>query len=835
MLFRKFNLKEEIDKYNKKYKTNHSENESFGFHYFIADNLNKANYYLDLINHANDSFVLSSEGGRFVKELNQASRRIKIDFTQSKNIKRFNGGAIYNATPYTPEEIQYYEQENTKNLQWTDNIKKQAKNFSDESFWVIHNKINNVAQIRNLWLKNSVLATFNDTAIYKIASETLPLLVAYHQEAFEELQNHKHSIPNEIYKAYFNYLKDFKERADKMKRLLVNTMLTRLSAYDTSKSAYSNPVIYIQDLIKPSFERPYQPSVLNAKEFDYFHQYIRLHGNHEQKKELLQRRWYTSVNNIPTKVIRSSDGNFLLVPEKLAKDIPTKSKWPNWLFWGQNIRHNLFKDNISSIAILKGRIEINKLLIDFKLPEPLIIAYNEVNNRELHIKDSLVKLDDHYTKHTLMSWLSPATKEFLDNWKNILLDQQKLVVDDKIELAKRLIESFKGELLNKQLTENIPWSSIEVLLKLKQDLEKFVETDKTLEGRTYQIQTLIIQINRLTDCQKMLGIASENNNLKEEELNKLLKYISNIQNEDKEIYTAFIEQTKPLFQKIKANFINELQLNPFNFASANERNTHFSTIVISTALLDKVFDLNELKELYDLILRYALNYLQHVTSNNNTHNFGYITRLNDNLKLAENVLSTISGIATWQEKPLSAYLDDLQKEKMKSKRLFDAKCHNLFKQLSLYFNEKELTHDLNTFDNELIKLLKNPPYSYTDNVIERIFSIRDELATGKPLNSMKLTLSDENLLGIKNFGRAHIWELVKQSIRAKQVQLSFKNYQLPYNNKSNRIKAMQISFSNFIKESAQLPDSVNLKQLFKSPTFTSTLNSPATSLPTIQL
>lgn len=835
MLFKMFNLKEEIDNYNKKYKTNYHENESFEFHYFISDNLEKANHYLDLINHGNEAFILSSEGGKFVKELNTASRRIKIDFSRSKNIKRFNGGAIFNATPYTPEEVKFYEEENRKNAQWFETIKKQAKNLSDETFWAINHKINNIDQIKNLWLKNSVLASFNDTAIYKIASETLPLLVAYHQEAFEELQNHKHSIPDEIYKAYLNYLKDFKERAHKMQRLLIDSMLTRLSAYDKSKGAYSNPIIYIQDLIRPSFERPFQPVVLKPKEFDFFHQYIRLHGNQEQKKELLQRSWYTSVNNIPTKVIKTSDGNCLLVPEKLAKDIPTKSRWPKWLFWAQNIRHTLFKENVSSIAILKGRIEINKLLIDLKLPEPYIIAFKEINNREQHIIESLINVESYYTKHTFLAWLSPTTNGFLDNWRNILMEQQRIVLDDKVELAKRLVESFKSELLNKKLTENIPWSSIEVLLKLKKDLERLIETDKTLEGRTYQIQTLIIQINRLTDCQKMLSLASDNINLNEEELNKILKYLSNIQNEDKEIYDGFIEQTKPLFHKIKANLIYEIQINPFACDSTKERNRHHSIITISTALLDKVSNLNENKELDDFIIKYFLNFLQHITTDNNIQNFAYNVRLNDNIKLADNVLSIISSLATWQNKPLSYYLEDLQKEKLKSNRLFIAKCNNLIKQITLYFNEKELNQDLNMLDDELVKLLKAPPYSYTDRVIYRIFCIRDALASGTTLESMKLTLSDEKLLGISNTGREHIWALISQSIQAKQVQLSLNNYQLSNNNKINEIESLRKSFSNFLKGTIPLPDSIRVNQLFNKSNFTTPLTQPEKSLPTIQL
>lgn len=835
MLLQIFNLKEEIIKYNRKYNTNYNESESFGFHYFTPENLESANNYLDLINQGESIFIFSSEGGRFVKKLNSATRKLKLDLPQRRiNQTGFKRSAIYNNTPYTPEEIRYFEDENRKNKQWADNLKKQASTLADESFWVIHKKVSNIEQIKTLWLKNNVFATFNDTVIFKIASEALPQLIAYHKEAFYELSKNKQSIPKEIYKVYLDYLKDFQERATKMQHLLVDTMLTRLKAHDVSKGAYSNPVIYINDLIKPSFDRPYQPTPMPHKVFDFYHQYIRLHGKHDQKKELYERRWYSSTNNITTTLIKTVDGDTLLVPEILAKDIPLKKKWPNWIFWATNLRHNLFKDNISLIATLKSRVEINHLFIDLILPEPFIIALNEANNREQRIKESLAQLEKYKPKFKLISWLSPTTKVFLDNWKKILQDQQKIVIDDKIELAKRLIDSFRKELLNKELTQNIPWSAIESLLKLKDDLEKLIETDKTLEGRVYGIQTILTQIDRLTNCHKVLALTANGKALNEDELNKLLDYITNIQHEDKEIYTAFIEQTKPLFSKIKANLVNELHVDPFSFKSPHERNLHYSMIVISCALLEKISSLNDYQELDELILKYTLNHLQHINSNNNKKDLMSLTQQNDNIIVSEKILKIIGGIATWQDKPLNFYLEDLQKEKIISKRSFDAKCNNLIKQLTLYFTDKELTDDLAKLDEELIHLLKAPPYSYTDKVIERILRIREKIANDNSYESLKLTVSDESLLGINIPEREHIWALIKQSIHAKQVQLTFKNHQVSHNNKMHDIETLHKSFSKFLNSTANLPDSIKYKQWFKAPIFTNTPNRSEISSPIIK-
>lgn len=817
MLFQMFNLKDEIIKYNRKYNTNYNESESFGFHYFTSENLVSANTYLNLINQGESIFIFSSEGGRFVKKLNSATRKLKLDLTQSRvNQTGHKRGAIYNNTPYTPEEIRYFEDENKKNKQWADNLKKQASSLSDEIFWVIHKKISNIEQIKTLWLKNNVLAIFNDTSIFKIASEALPQLIAYHKEAFIELSKNKQSIPKEIYNAYLDYLKDFQERATKMQRLLVDSMLTRLKAHDVSKGAYSNPVIYINDLIKPSFERPYQPSPLPNKIFDFYHQYIRLHGKYEQKKELYQRRWYTSLNNIHTTLIKTADGDALLVPEVLAKDVPLKKRWPNWIFWAANLRHNLFKDNISLIATLKGRVEINQLFIDLKIPEPFIIALTEANNRGQHIKESLSQLNQYQSKYKFLSWFSPTTKEFLDGWKKILMDQQKIVNDDKIALARRIIDSFRTELHNKDLPENVPWSAIESLLKLKDDLEKMIENDKTLEGRVYSIQTILTQIDRLTRCHKMLALISNHKTHSEDDLNNLLNFITNVQNEDNEIYTAFIEHTKPLFHKIKANLINELQVDPFKFKSAQERNSHQSSIVITSALLEKVSNLNEYQELDELILKYTLNHLQHITINNNKQDLVSNAQQCDNIKVSENILKLIGCIATWQDKPLNTYLDDLQKEKAISTRSYIAKCNNLIKQLTLYFNDKELSHDLTRLDEELVHVLKGAPYSYTTQVIERIFVIRDSLANGKSYESLSLSVSDKNILGINIPEREHIWELIKQSVRAKQVHITLKNHQVSYSNKIHEIETLRASFSKFLNSSAELPDSIKCKQWFKA-------------------
>ncbi len=833
MLFKLFNLKEEITKHNKKHNTNFDENESFNFHYLFAENLNKANYYLDLINHGNETFIYSREGGRFVKELNIATRQVKLNLSHLSDPKRLSHGSIYNNTPFTPEEIRNLENENQKNKAWAEVIKKQANILFDETFWVINKKINNIEEIKRSWLKNSVLATFNDTAIYKIASESLPSLIAYQNEAFEELSKHKYLIPDDIYKAYQDYLKDFQERAKKMQGLLVESMLTRLKAYDVSKGAYSNPVIHIHCLIKPQFERPYQPSVLKPNEFNFYHQYIRLRGNYDQKKELYQRRWYTSLNNIPTKLIKTSDGNSLLVPEALAKDVPLKKGWPNWIFWAANIRYNLFKNNISLIAALKGRIEINYLFIDLTLPEPFIIALNEANNRDNQIKEALLQLEKHQPKYKLLSWFSPTTKEFLDGWKKILLEQQKTVVDDKIEIAKRLIDSFKKELINKELTKNIPWSAIDASLKLKDDLEKLIENDKTLEGKVYTIQTILIQIDRLTNCHKMLALTATGKNLNEDELNKLLTFVSNIKNEDKEIYTAFIEHNKPLFQKIKNNLVSELQVDPFSFKSAKERNVHHSTIVSSSTLLDKISDLNEYKELDDLILEYALNYLQQITTNNQKQNQVSHVHLSDNLLLAEQILKLIGGVALFQNKPLNIYLEDLQKEKALSKRTYEAKCSNLIKQLTIYFNDKALAAQLTILDDELIDLLKAPPFNYTDKVIERIMTIREKIINGKSLESLKLSVSDENLLGINNKKNGHIWALIKQSIQANQLKLTLKSHHVSYANKIREIAVFRKSFSKFIKNSIELPNTVKSKLNFNQLKITETFNQAEISLPTI--
>lgn len=815
MLFKLFNLKEEIVNYNKAFNANINENESFGFHYFEHENLEMANYYLDLINDGSNAFIYSSEGGRFVKELNGAARGVKLGLQKRK---KYHRGAIYNNTPYTPEEIRYFEDENRKNKGWSDNIKKQANVLSGETFWVINKSIANIEDIKKLWLKNSVLATFNDTTIYKIASETLPILMAYHKEALTEISKNKHQIPKEIHKVYLTYLKDFEERATKMQRLLVDSMLTRLKAYDLSKGAYSNPVIYINELIKPSFDRPYQPSKLNSHEFDFYHQYIRLHGNNYQKREVYERRWYTSINNIPTKLVKTEDGNNLLVPQVLAQSIPVKKRWPNWVFWAANIRYNLFKDNVSLMASLKDRVEINSLFVDITLIEPCIIVLNDTNKREELIQKSLIHLEKYQSFEKLLSWFSPTTKDFLDNWKKILIDQQKQVLDDKINLARKLTESFRSELLRKDLTVNIPWSAIESLLKLKDDLEKIIETDKTLDGKVYGIQTLLTQINRLTNCHKMLALTANGKNLSQDELDKLLSYITNIQNEDSEIYAAFIEHTKPLFHKIKANLINELQIDAFNFKTAKERNSHLRMVSISTSLLERIADLNEYHELDDLILRYSLNHLRQLTSENAKHDLQMKANHCDNLKISHDVLKIMSGITTWQDKPLNCYLEDLQKEKMISNRSFKAKCINMVKELTLYFDNNELNTNISMLEDELVLLLRGHPYLYTDKVISRIMSIRDELASGKSYESLALSVSDENLLGKNNPEREELWKLIKQSIHAKQVQLAFNNHEISYSTKIGQIEALRVSFTNFLK-STQVPSSIKNKLWFQSQPF----------------
>ena len=814
MLFKKFNVKEEIVNYNRKFNANIDENESFGFHYFVHENLERTNYYLDLINDGDNTFIYSSEGGRFVKELNSAARSLKMGLQKRK---KYHRGAIYNNTPYTPEEIRNFEDENRKNKAWSDNIKKQANVFSDETFWVINQKVANIEEIKKLWLRNSVLAAFNDATIFKIASETLPMLIAYHKEAFIEISKNKHQIPKEIHKAYLTYLKDFQERATKMQRLLIDSMLTRLKAYDLSKGAYSNPVIYIHSLIKYPFERPYQPSALKPNEFDFYHQYIRLHGNYKQKKEVYERRWYTSLNNIPTKLIKTEDGNDLLVPQVLSKNIPVKTRWPNWIFWAANIRYNLFKDKVSLMASLKDRVEINNLFVDITLIEPCIIVLNDANKREELIQKSLTDLEKYQSHNKLLSWFSPTTKVFLENWKKILIDQQKLVIEDKINLARKLTESFRSELLKKDLTVNIPWSAIESLLKLKDDLEKIIETDKTLDGKVYGLQTILTQINRLTDCHKMLALTANGKDLSQDELDKLLNYITNIQNEDSEIYAAFIEHTKPLFHKIRANLINELQVNPFNFITGKERNFHQRMISISTSLLERIADLNEYHELDDLVLKYTLNYLRQVTSENAKYDLQMKANQCDNLKVCEDVLKIMSGITTWQDKPLNCYLDDLQKEKMISNRLFKAKCINMVKELTLYFESNELNNNLKLLDEEMILLLKEQPYLYTDKVIRRIMSIRDDLASGKTYESLSLSLSDENLLGKNNPEREEIWKLIRQSVYAKQVQIALKNHEITYSSKIHQIEALRLSFSNFLK-TTQVSGSIKNKQWFQSQT-----------------
>ena len=105
MLFKTFDLKNIIKKYNVFNNTNHLEESSFGFKYFENTNLEILNKLIDTINNAHQLCLYTEQEAKLVKYLNKGLRDVKNEFDGSIHSIYSKLRDAHNKIPFTQEKI----------------------------------------------------------------------------------------------------------------------------------------------------------------------------------------------------------------------------------------------------------------------------------------------------------------------------------------------------------------------------------------------------------------------------------------------------------------------------------------------------------------------------------------------------------------------------------------------------------------------------------------------------------------------------------------------------------------------------------------------------------
>jgi hypothetical protein len=799
MLLTEFNLAKHIKEYNRINGTNHLESTDFGFELFSAAIIKNTSNLIKSVNEGYNLYLLSD---------NDISR-CDIKQNQLKSHIELINQATIGKLGLIKDTISYLKSDNVIDLNerlnsiktWHKWLFDQAKSEYEIEIAKQHIFSSNTENNHDESETKLMIARFSDTAVYKLAKETLPYLIMYLKNARKKLINGKHSIPQDICDKYFQFLNCFERDLKNLQSHFCNSMLERLKAYDQSKGKYSNPLYLKVSKTKPAHTFPTQPYKMSSNEFAFFHEYVEKHGNFEAKKQLSKSSWFIGCPSLSTTIVKTQDNGFIIAPEHLAKYIPLKKRWPNWLFGDINLRQDLFKRNALLFASLKFHACKHEYFIDIYDPKSCLAPIEEIQHQENLIEESLRMLES--APINKISWYSFGTKNLCREWKNTLQVQKVKLIENKLDLAVRFIKCLKSEIVN---PIQVPWETYKLLLNLSQELEQLVKQDhinKALQDKMYFINTTLSQYASLTKFLDVVNKLAKGELPVDEQLDFLHRYIDGRSSVESNFLESFKKYCEPELNDIKTQLYKQLKISPFSHKTTADLRKQQKLIISFVGILKKSESNVDEKYINDRIRKLFLNYLQHLLSDK-------YEQCTDTFKECKSLIYLMGSDVKYLDKNLSEHIESLEKQKLESPILFTVNCKSIAISLANDLSKQYFNKELSRFDKEIIQLLEQKGLS--SEVITSLFKIRDRFMKGDTKES--LTPSDKKVLEIDSSqNTSHLLDLLNLSTKVHQVKTTLDS-DMPSLKKPQVIKDLSASISKFLSQNQNYSQNLQNRKWF---------------------
>jgi hypothetical protein len=799
MLLTEFNLAKHIKEYNRINGTNHLESTDFGFELFSAAIIKNTSNLIKSVNEGYNLYLLSD---------NDISR---CDFKQNQlksHIGLINQAKI-GKLGLIKDTINYLKSDDVTDLNvrlnslkaWHKWLATQAKIEYDEKIAKQHIFSSNTEICDEEIKTKLIIARFNDSAVYKLAKETLPYLFKYIKRARKKLLIGKHSIPQDIGDKYFKYLADFEKNLKNLQTHLCNSMLERLKAFDESKGRYSNPLYFKASKTNPALSSPVQPYRMSSNEFAFFHEYVEKHGDFEAKKQSYIKSWFKRSSSLSTTIVNTQDNGQIIVPVHLAKFIPLKKRWPKWLFGDINLRQDLFKQNALLFASLKFHANKPEYFIDIYDSKSCLAPIEEINNQENLIEESLRILES--SPFNKISWYSFGTKDLCREWKSTLQDKKVKLIENKFALAERLISCLKSQIVN---PIQVPWETYKVLLNLSTELEQLIKQNnvhRALQDKMYSINTTLSQYASLTKFLESVNKLAKGELPESEQLGFMHRYIESRTATEPNFLESFKKYCEPELNDIKTHLYKQLKIDPFSHKTAADLQKQQKLIISFVGILKKTESSLDDKYINNRIRKLFLNYLQHMLSSN-------YEQCANTFKESKSLISLMGIDVKYLDKNLIEHIESLEKQKLESPILFYVNCKSMIISLGNDLLKQRFNKEMMQLDDEIISALDKKGLS--DEVITSLLKIRDRLIKGDALET--LTPSDRKVLEIDSEqNTSHLLDLLNLSAKAHQVKYTLDN-DMPSAKKPQFIKNLSQSISKFLSQGNELSTSLKKKKWF---------------------
>lgn len=607
------------------------------------------------------------------------------------------------------------------------------------------------------------------------AAKHLPELISYHRLARKELNSFRirFKMPGPIREAYQNYLIQFEQSAQVARSQIIQSMVTRLEAWDND---YPNAMLFMMDKIERAGislqntqARPVDCDPLTSQHFLKFHQEIYRKGDAQAKEQLKKLSWFSKEKPIPLEIVEVQQNKIQIVPQAFAARIPVKKSWPEWMFKGSNTRYEFFKDKAFLLAQLNRAIDIGSVIINLDKRESITYLLTHIKNQENLISISLEDVAKTTKEKGLSKRLQGKTLQFIQDWENLLKDKRYQQIENKLISAEKIILALADKFKNDPLSAAINcWEICSDLRTLLSEIEQNIHIyglNNSLQERLKFTQNQIKDLLSLNRAYSNLMLLAKGNLIPEVEVSYLFDYTDLIRMKGE--YSAFFTLCQP--QIIQINGQLKQLFKQFSFHSKDEQDVQ--------SVMDRILCLNAIMMRYgtqehnaviqDQIFKFFLRYLEVVAA-------GASKSLQINaIQSAEEIILLIGQRVTFAGQTLDSYIEEIQKlRKESSQEVLKCRCLALAMQLANDFTDKRYDKDIETLDNNLRAIIQSDStLNYSMANVETVLATRDQaIQENKTLSELNLKKSRRVLIGFDNPSTAKVKELLEASITARVLQ-----------------------------------------------------------------
>lgn len=809
MLLKTFDLANHIKEYNRIKGTHHLDDTSFECFYFKKEILSEINTKINNINEFYDLFLFDTQDSQYIKGQQNALRDSK-ELLNDSIAKKASLSDVSKKMHCIVDDMNIFQSSINKKITWRNWLLAQSNTRYDYELAQWQNKVpkpDNFDKFKNEVKAKLLIARFNDRGVYFIAKMSLPDLSTYSKKAKKYLSSKHHQIPKEIKDKYQKYLDDLCQDIKHLQKMIIESMVERLEAYDESRGSYTNPLFSKAKKLNPALNEPRQPYNITSDEFTFFHEYIEKHGSFEDKKRLHKCSWFISSSDLQTKIIKTQDNGYIIAPEHLVSFVPIKKRWPQWLFSDVNLRQDIFKQSTLLFANLKFQYHKPAPFIDIYDPKSCLDPIEDIKQSESLICDSLDKLSK--PPFNKVSWYSFGTKALCRKWKKILEVQQLKIIERKFDLAERYINCLNSSVVS---SLNIPWETYTILLTLSQELEQLVKDNRvntSFQNKFLSINTTLTKYASEFKFIDGLNKMAKGEVLEDDKLDYLNRYIDSRVISEPTFFESFKKYCEPQIISIKEQLYKQLKIDPFSLKTTAELQKHQKLITNLCNILEKTETLEKNEKFDKQIKKYFLKYLQHLLCNNNIHS-------DNHANTGKAIISILGKNITYLEKSLMDHIENLCSQKLDNPILFKINCKTLIITLGSKFLEQRFNKEIKQFDNELLKFIKEKNNDLNDDVIiSLVKKIRCQLVNGTSIESLNITPAEQIVFsGITLNTSTNILTLVQCSAKAHQVKETFEK-ETTINNKTETVRILSQSISKCLSQNPHIPQVMQNKKWFE--------------------